>query len=379
MSSRICIIGLGYIGLPTAAIISNTHQHVLGVDIDEEVVRSINRGETHIIEPGLDTQVKKAISSGYFKATNEIEVCDIYIISVPTPFKDSNHEPDLSYIKSAVKQISSVLKPDDLIILESTSPVGTTEQLREWLAELREDLKFYQEGSMQPDIFIAYCPERVIPGNTLVELVQNDRVLGGLCEGSKLKAESFYKTFVTGECIKTDARTAEMTKLTENSFRDVNIALANELALISKQIDINVWELISLANRHPRVNILSPGSGVGGHCIAVDPWFIVDKNPDALLIKQARIVNDNRPIEIIEDVKTYYKSLNEDINIAIFGLSYKADIDDLRESPALQIADSLSAAFPNKVYAVEPNIEQKNISNEHSFNLIAAEEAFSIC
>ena len=377
-SKKICIVGLGYIGLPTAAVLALSKQFVIGLDTNKDIVNNVNKGKVHIIEPGLLDAVNKAIDSGYLEASNKPMPAEVFVIAVPTPFKSKNHEPDLSYIKSAADNISSVLKPGDLIILESTSPVGTSELLRTWLSRKREDLKFSGEGVSNPDIFIAYCPERVLPGNTLKELLNNDRVIGGLCEKSSDLAESFYKSFIKGNCFKTNARTAEMTKLTENSFRDVNIALANELSLICKKLDIDVWDLIELANMHPRVDILKPGAGVGGHCIAVDPWFIIDKSPEAELIKQARLINDRIPIEIVEEITNYCEE-RDDINIGIYGLTYKANIDDLRESPSMEIATKLIDKFPNRVFAVEPHVSGQEEEIKNKIPLVLHEEAISKC
>ena len=377
-SKKICIVGLGYIGLPTAAVLALSKQFVIGLDTNKDIVNNVNKGKVHIIEPGLLDAVNKAINSGYLEASNKPMPAEVFVIAVPTPFKNKNHEPDLSYIKSAADNISSVLKPGDLIILESTSPVGTSELLRTWLSRKREDLKFCGEGVSNPDIFIAYCPERVLPGNTLKELLNNDRVIGGLCEKSSDLAESFYKSFIQGNCFKTNARTAEMTKLTENSFRDVNIALANELSLICKKLDIDVWDLIELANMHPRVDILNPGAGVGGHCIAVDPWFIIDKSPEAELIKQARFINDRIPIEIVEEITNYCEE-RDDINIGIYGLTYKANIDDLRESPSMEIATKLIDKFPNRVFAVEPHVSGQEEEIKNKIPLVLHEEAISKC
>ncbi len=291
----ISVIGLGYIGLPTAAIFASRKKRIIGVDINQETVDTINRGEVHIVEPDLDMIVQAAVSNGYLRATTKVEAADAFLIAVPTPFK-GNHQPDLKYIHSATKAIAPVLKKGDLVILESTSPVGTTERMAQWFSEERPDLSFPQQVGEKADVNIAHCPERVLPGHILRELVENDRVIGGMTNRCSKRATELYKTVVKGECIKTNARTAEMAKLTENSFRDVNIAFANELSIIADKLDINVWELIELANRHPRVNILQPGPGVGGHCIAVDPWFIVSKTPDeARLIKTAREVNDYKP------------------------------------------------------------------------------------
>ena len=275
---RVSVIGLGYIGLPTAALLASRKIEVVGVDVNQEVVETINQGKIHLVEPDLDIVVHAVVAEGYLRATQVPEPADAFLLAVPTPFK-SDYQPDLTYIEAAVEAIAPVLKKGDLVVLESTSPVGTTEKLAAWLAEKRPDLHFPIAGATQSDIHIAYCPERVLPGHVLRELVQNDRVIGGLTPQCSRRAIELYQLFVEGENITTNARTAEMCKLTENSFRDVNIAFANELSMICDKLDIDVWELIALGNRHPRVNILSPGPGVGGHCIAVDPWFFVSKTP----------------------------------------------------------------------------------------------------
>lgn len=362
----ISVIGLGYIGLPTAAVFASRKKQVIGVDVNQKAVDTINRGEIHIVEPDLDMVVHAAVTEGYLRATTTPEPADAFLIAVPTPFK-GDHEPDLSYIESASKAIAPVLKKGDLVILESTSPVGATEQMAAWLAEARPDLSFPQTQGEDSDIRIAHCPERVLPGHVLRELVQNDRVIGGMTPKCSAAACSLYKLFVQGECVITNARTAEMCKLTENSFRDVNIAFANELSIICDKLDINVWELIRLANRHPRVNILQPGPGVGGHCIAVDPWFIVSKTPEeARLIRTAREVNNSKPEWVINKVKqavAEYLMENpdktaKDVTIACFGLAFKPDIDDLRESPALSITLKIVEAHPGPVLVVEPNISE---------------------
>lgn len=366
----ISIIGLGYIGLPTAAVFASRKKRVIGVDVNQNAVDTINRGEIHIVEPDLDMVVHAAVVEGYLRATTQPEPADAFLIAVPTPFKsddNGDHEPDLCYIESASKSIAPVLKKGDLVILESTSPVGATEQMAAWLAEARPDLSFPQTHGEASDIRVAHCPERVLPGHVLRELVQNDRVIGGMTAKCSAAAARLYKTFVEGECVITNARTAEMCKLTENSFRDVNIAFANELSMICDKLDINVWELIKLANRHPRVNILQPGPGVGGHCIAVDPWFIVSKTPEqAKLIRAAREVNDSKPQWVIDKVKLAVADFlqsnpdktTRDVTIACFGLAFKPDIDDLRESPALAIAQQIAATHSGLVLAVEPNIHE---------------------
>ena len=364
----ISIVGLGYIGLPTAAVFASRKKKVIGVDVNQNAVDTINRGQIHIVEPDLDMVVQAAVVQGYLRATTQPEPADAFLIAVPTPFKsDSNseHEPDLRFIESATVAIAPVLKKGDLVILESTSPVGTTEQMAAWLAAARPDLTFPQTHGENSDIRVAYCPERVLPGHVLRELVKNDRVVGGMTPKCSEAACRLYKTFVEGECVITTTRTAEMCKLTENSFRDVNIAFANELSIICDKLDINVWELIKLANRHPRVNILQPGPGVGGHCIAVDPWFIVSQTPDeARLIRTARVVNDSKPEWVIEQVKAAVADhlkvnpdkTTEDVSIACFGLAFKPDIDDLRESPAVEIVKQIALLTLGHVYAVEPNI-----------------------
>jgi UDP-N-acetyl-D-mannosaminuronic acid dehydrogenase len=364
MFDRISMIGLGYIGLPTATLFASRKKYVIGVDVSQHVVDTINSGNIHIIEPELDILVKGVVKEGYLRATLTPEPADAFLIAVPTPFKD-DHVPDLSFIHTAAKAIAPVLQQGNLVILESTSPVGTTEKLAEFLAEERPDLSFPQDEAEAADVQIAYCPERVLPGRIVHELVQNDRVIGGMSRTATYMAAALYKTFVRGDLIATGARTAEMCKLTENSYRDVNIAFANELSIICKKHDINPWELISLANRHPRVDILQPGAGVGGHCIAVDPWFIVDSAPEeAQIIRTAREVNDYKPLWVVEQVKAAIADVmaldNQktmaDVTVACLGLAFKPDIDDLRESPALNIATRLSH-LGCSVSAVEPNIE----------------------
>ena len=363
--TKINVIGLGYIGLPTAAVFADHGIMVHGVDINQHAVDTINRGKIHIIEPDLDTAVAKAVSNGFLQASTKAEKADAFLIAVPTPFK-GNHEPDLSYIEAACQAIAPVLQKGNLVILESTSPVGATEQVAEWLKSARPDLTFPQTHGEDSDIRIAHCPERVLPGKVLQELISNDRIIGGITPKCSEAAALLYKTFVQGECIITNARTAEMCKLTENSFRDVNIAFANELSIICEKLDINVWELIQLANRHPRVNILQPGPGVGGHCIAVDPWFIVSKTPEqARLIRTAREVNDTKPEWVIDQVKIKIAEFLQanpektikDVTVACYGLAFKPDIDDLRESPALNITKKLAEQGLN-ILAIEPNIQE---------------------
>lgn len=365
--SRVSVIGLGYIGLPTAAMFASRKVNVIGIDINQHAVDTINRGEIHIVEPELDMIVHAAVTEGFLRASTKAEPAEAFLIAVPTPFKD-DHVPDLSYVRAAAESIAPVLKKGDIVILESTSPVGTTEKMLQWLVAARPDLCFPAQGATAGDIDvnIAYCPERVLPGHVIRELVENDRIIGGLTESCSKRAADIYRVFVEGELLFTNARTAEMAKLTENSFRDVNIAFANELSLISDKLDINVWELIKLANHHPRVNILQPGCGVGGHCIAVDPWFIVDRTPEeARIIRVAREVNDNKPhwvqgkVDVaVADVMKETGVSRENVKIACFGLAFKPDIDDLRESPALEITLALAKKYPGQVVAVEPNVEQ---------------------
>ncbi|HGF9516956.1 TPA: UDP-N-acetyl-D-mannosamine dehydrogenase, partial [Acinetobacter baumannii] len=379
---HICVIGLGYIGLPTAATFAAHGIKVTGVDVNQHAVDMINQGKVHIVEPDLDALVRDVVAQGKLSAQTTPIEADAYIVAVPTPFKD-DYQPDLKYIEAASKALAPFLKKDNLVILESTSPVEATEQMSAWLSEARPDLSFPQQKGEEADILVAHCPERVLPGKVLQELISNDRIIGGMTPRCSKAACELYKTFVKGECIETNARTAEMCKLTENSFRDVNIAFANELSIICDKLDINVWELISLANRHPRVNILQPGPGVGGHCIAVDPWFIVAKTPEqARLIRTAREVNDAKPEWVIDQVKikiAEFLQANpnktiQDVTIACYGLAFKPDIDDLRESPALEITRKLANQGLN-ILAVEPNIEAyKDIDNEN-FQLVSIEES----
>lgn len=386
MFDTVSMIGLGYIGLPTAAMLASRKIKVIGVDINQNAVDTVNKGQIHIVEPELDMIVSAAVSQGFLRATNKPEPADAFLIAVPTPFM-GDHEPDLRLVEAAAKSIAPVLKKGDLVILESTSPVGTTEQMAQWLAQARSDLSFPQQIGETADINIAYCPERVLPGKIVHELVNNDRVIGGMTHRCTQRAAALYKTFVEADCIETNARTAEMCKLTENSFRDVNIAFANELSIICEKHDINVWELIQLANLHPRVNILQPGPGVGGHCIAVDPWFIVAKTPnEAKLIQAARVVNDGKPGWVLDNVKIAvadYLQQNpdkklEDVNICCFGIAFKPDIDDLRESPSLEITIELARQHVGTVLVVEPNIDQLPSGLPNNIKLITTEEAHGV-
>ncbi len=365
--SRISIVGLGYIGLPTAAMFASRKIQVVGVDVNQNTVDTINRGEIHIVEPDLDMVVHAAVSQGYLRATTEPEPAEAFLIAVPTPFKGDNHDPDLRYIEAACNSIAPVLQAGNLVVLESTSPVGATESMAEWLAAARPDLSFPQKAGELSDIRIAHCPERVLPGKVMQELITNDRVIGGMTQRCSAMAAQLYSAFVSGECITASSpRVAEMAKLTENSFRDVNIAFANELSIICDKLGIDVWELIRLANRHPRVNVLQPGAGVGGHCIACDPWFIVSSAPkEARLIRTAREVNDSKPHWVLEKICAEVGAIakkdttrnTSDLTIACYGIAFKPDIDDLRDSPAMEIAENLIASHPGKVLIVEPNID----------------------
>ncbi|PTV59224.1 UDP-N-acetyl-D-mannosamine dehydrogenase [Acinetobacter seifertii] len=378
---HICVIGLGYIGLPTAATFAAHGIKVTGVDVNQHAVDMINQGKVHIVEPDLDALVRDVVAQGKLSAHTVPAEADAYIVAVPTPFKD-DYQPDLKYIEAAAKALAPFLKQGNLVILESTSPVEATEQMAAWLSEARPDLTFPQQKGEDADILVAHCPERVLPGKVLQELISNDRIIGGMTSRCSKAACELYKTFVKGECIQTNARTAEMCKLTENSFRDVNIAFANELSVICDKLNINVWELISLANRHPRVNILQPGPGVGGHCIAVDPWFIVAKTPEeARLIRTAREVNDAKPEWVIDQVKIKIADFLKDnpdktikdVKIACYGLAFKPDIDDLRESPALQITKKLAEQSLN-ILAIEPNIEELPRDLPENIKLISVDE-----
>lgn len=347
-SHDVCVMGLGYIGLPTASLMATKGFKVLGVDVNGSVVSMINAGKIHIVEPDLDILVKSAVHSGNLKASVKPARADVFIIAVPTPFKDG-HKPDLAYVESATKAIIPCLKEGDLVVLESTSPVGTTDMIYSRIIKERPELK--------GKVYAAHCPERVLPGNILREIVDNDRIIGGVDAASTAKAKGLYEKFVNGRIYTSTAKTAELTKLVENSYRDVNIAFANELSMICHELDINVWDVIEFANRHPRVNILNPGPGVGGHCIAVDPWFIVHASPGlSKIIKIAREVNDSKPVHVIDRIKEKAARFKEPC-IACLGLSYKANIDDLRESPAVDIVKRLSDDKVGRLLVVEPHID----------------------
>ncbi|WP_068675408.1 UDP-N-acetyl-D-mannosamine dehydrogenase [Oceanobacillus sp. Castelsardo] len=365
MVKNICVVGLGYIGLPTAVVLADSGYNVHGVDINENAIETINKGEAHIFEPNLNKKVNEAVERGLLTASTIPAKADVFILSVPTPFKE-NHKADLSYVENATKSIATYIEPGNIIILESTSPVGTTEKVVEWIEQERPDLNFDGQSSQQ--VYVAHCPERVLPGKILEELISNDRIVGGINDISTEKTAYFYSSFVNGEILKTNARTAELSKLTENSFRDVNIAFANELSIIADKLDIDVWELIELANHHPRVNILQPGPGVGGHCIAVDPWFIIDSAPEeSRLIHTARMVNELKPNYVIEKV-TEKVNNKPNSTIACLGLSFKANIDDLRESPAVDVVKGLATKFKDTVYVVEPYINELPV-NLRDYNI----------
>ncbi|MET3976974.1 UDP-N-acetyl-D-mannosamine dehydrogenase [Cellulosimicrobium sp. 4261] len=356
-STSVCVVGLGYIGLPTAAILASNGVDVIGVDVNERTVEAVNRGDVPFVEPDLATYVAGAVTQGTLRAATKPEQADAFIVAVPTPFTDG-HKPDLSYIQAAAEAIAPHLAAEALVILESTSPPQATQQMADWILAARPDLSL--DGSEgRARIHVAHCPERVLPGRVMIELVTNDRIVGGLTADAAERARELYQVFCQGEILLTDAVTAEMAKLVENSYRDVNIAFANELSLISADLGIDVWELIRLANHHPRVNILQPGPGVGGHCIAVDPWFIVDAVPErARLIRTAREVNDAKPDYVISQVKTYADRFDAP-RIAVLGLAFKPDIDDLRESPALAITVRLAEEIAGAtICAVEPHIEE---------------------
>lgn len=353
--TKVCVVGLGYIGLPTAAVFANSGIDVVGIDVNPAAVDSINAGKPHIVEPDLDILLRKVVGLGKLRACLMPEEADAFIIAVPTPFKE-DHQPDLSFVEAAANSIAPYLRRGTLVVLESTSPVGTTEQLSRWLAAARPDLTFPHDTDALTEIYIAHCPERVLPGHILREVIENERVIGGITQRCTQEALSLYKVFVTGMMHPTTARTAELAKLAENSYRDVNIAFANELNVICDGLGINVWDLIRLANLHPRVNILRPGPGVGGHCIAVDPWFIVAADPEnARLIRTARIVNDDKPRHVVSGVLRAARAYSSP-TIACLGLSYKADVDDLRESPALEVVKMICEAEAGEVIVVEPHI-----------------------
>jgi UDP-N-acetyl-D-mannosaminuronic acid dehydrogenase len=344
-TGRLAILGLGYIGLPTAASLATRGVDVVGVDVNEATVKAVANGEVPVVEPDLSAAVSGAVAMGRLTATTETPEADAYIIAVPTPFKD-DHQVDLRYIRAATEQIAPKLRGGEIVILESTSPPGTTESVSQWLADLRPDLTFPHSSEGVPDVYVAHCPERVLPGRIMIEMVTNDRVIGGITPRCAEKAASIYRVFVQGEIVLSDAASAEMAKLVENAYRDVNIAFANELSLISERLELDVWEVIRLSNHHPRVNVLTPGPGVGGHCIAVDPWFIVGAAPEeSRLIRTARDVNDSKPLHVAEQVVRKSDRFRNP-TVACLGLAYKANVDDLRESPAIDIVVAIAEAQP---------------------------------
>lgn len=355
---KICVVGLGYIGLPTAAMFASRGHEVVGIDVNPAIVESLNRGRAHFDEPDLEMLVTAATQTGRFRAmVAPSEEADVFVIAVPTPFHNG-HEPNLTYVDAATRSISGLVKVDDIIILESTSPVGTTERIREQLSEMRPDLRLPRLGEVgnPGEVRIAHCPERILPGQMIRELVSNDRIVGGLSELCAIAARDVYDSFVKGQSFLTDCRTAEFVKLIENSFRDLNIAFANELSMICEHLDLDVWEAIKLANKHPRVNILEPGPGVGGHCIAVDPWFIINSAPEqSKLIRQAREVNLHKTEHVIRQVVKLSARFREPV-IACFGATYKSDVEDLRESPALEIIKELGGKPDHKILVCDPLI-----------------------
>lgn len=355
--AKVAVLGLGYIGLPTAAVIASAGAEVLGVDVKEEVLRGVSRGLIHICEPDLDGLVQKVVANGSLRVAAEPKPSDVFIIAVPTPI-DDRKRPVLTSVFSAARSVAPVLERGNLVILESTSPVGTTEAVCALLSDLRPDLTFPRQALADADVNVAYCPERVLPGRILSEIVQNDRCIGGISKVCSLRAQRLYKSFVRGACVITTARTAELVKLTENAFRDANIAFANELSMICDRLDIRVWDVIDLANRHPRVNILRPGPGVGGHCISVDPWFIVHSTPDlANLVRTSRTTNDGMVNYTIASATALIEA-HPCADVACLGLSFKANVDDLRGSPALQVAKALAEGYGRRIKIVEPYIRE---------------------
>ncbi|HWA03388.1 MAG TPA: UDP-N-acetyl-D-mannosamine dehydrogenase [Rhizomicrobium sp.] len=377
-SRRISVLGLGYVGLPVAAILASRGFEVVGVDVVPRIVEVINTGKIHIVEPDLNMVVQAAVSAGKLRATLEPEPADVFIIAVPTPFT-GDHQPDVSYVRAATMMIAPLLEKGNLVVLESTSPVGMTEQISSWIAQARPDLAPPEADREDADFHVAHCPERVLPGSVLRELVDNDRIIGGISPCCAEYAAQLYHTFVRGEVHLTNARTAELAKLVENAYRDVNIAFANELSLICDQLDVNVRDLIQLANRHPRVNILSPGPGVGGHCIAVDPWFIIAASPEFTpMMRTARQVNDQMPGRVLERVRRAAERLRSPV-IACLGLSYKADIDDMRESPALHVVETLAREKVGTLLVVEPNVARlpASLSGAGNVSLVGLKQAMA--
>ena len=378
---RVSVIGLGYVGLPTAAVIADIGPRVrtvAGVDVDAQRVERLMKGEVHFVEPDLDTLLGKSLKSGTFRAVTEPEKADAFVIAVPTPFTH-DHQADLTHLEAAARALAPVLEKGNLVLIESTSPVGTTERFAGWLAAERPDLSFPQLNGDPGDVFIAYSPERVLPGNILAELRGNDRVIGGLTPACAERALAFYRLFVDGNCDLTDARTAEMVKLAENAYRDANVAFANEMASVCELLEIDVYHMVELANRHPRVNILNPGPGVGGHCVAVDPWFIVGSAPDRTpLIQTARRVNDQKPAEIVGRIAEMAAARGSRA-VACLGLAYKADIDDLRQSPAIEVVRNLARLFEGEILVVEPHIDAlpDGLAGEARIRLVATDDALA--
>jgi UDP-N-acetyl-D-mannosaminuronic acid dehydrogenase len=374
----VCVVGIGYIGLPTAVALATRGIQVVGYDVSERTVQAVNDGRSPIVEPDLAAELAGAVAKGALRASLEPEPADAFIIAVPTPF-GPEHQPDLEAARAATRSIAPVLSKGALVVVESTCPPGTTEELSGWLAELRPDLRMPHEHPDDPDVNIAYCPERVLPGRIMIELITNDRTVGGITEHCAERAKALYEVFCEGEIFTTSARTAEMVKLSENAYRDVNIAFANELSLVCDALGIDVWEVIQLANRHPRVQVLSPGPGVGGHCIAVDPWFIIDAAPDeSRLMRTAREVNDGKPQWVVDQVMAAAATLAKPV-VACLGLAFKADVDDLRESPAVSIVEQLAGSGVGTLLVVEPHIAElpPRLAAYDDVRLVSLDEALS--
>lgn len=376
--STVCVVGLGYIGLPVASMLASRGHEVIGFDVDEKAVASINTGHAHFFEPDLDMLLSAAVSTGRLRAQTAPSEADYFIIAVPTPFA-GGHKPDLTYVDAATDSIAPFLKAGCTVILESTSPVGTTERIRDQLSELRPELRFpgYMDTGIDADVFVAHCPERILPGQMVRELMTNDRIIGGLSEACSSAALTLYESFVTASCYLSDCRTAEFVKLIENSFRDVNIAFANELSIICDKLGVDVWAAIELANKHPRVSILQPGAGVGGHCIAVDPWFVVNSAPEeSRLIRTAREVNDLKPAYLIQRIRQHADRFKNPV-VACFGVTYKADVEDLRESPALKIVRELASSTDLRVIVCDPMLKTlpTELSESHSIEFASMDEA----
>ncbi|KQO76268.1 UDP-N-acetyl-D-mannosamine dehydrogenase [Rhizobium sp. Leaf262] len=374
---RVAIVGMGYIGLPTAVAIATRGIDVIGVDINPATVAALSRGEAPFVEPDLAVGVSGAVAMGRLSATTEMPEADAFIIAVPTPF-NSDKSADLSCVEAAASQIAPMLRPGNIVILESTCPPGTTERIRKWIADLRPDLKTPVDGENRADLFFAHCPERVLPGRIMIEMITNDRVVGGLTPQCAEKAASIYRLFAQGEILLTDAASAEMAKLVENAYRDVNIAFSNEISLISESLHIDVWEVIRLANRHPRVNVLNPGPGVGGHCIPVDPWFIVSAAPElSRLIRTAREVNDHRPHHVAGQVVEKAKRFKSP-TVACLGLTFKANVDDIRESPAIEVVSLIAQSMPDlSILVSDPYVSTlpKLLGNFANLHLESAHQA----